>query len=680
MSESNPHKPTPLETSSEGAKPSDVKLPPPIPVTLSPKGSDSPKVSQPIKLPTLSPLPEIPAKEAPKMVVKPHASETELPKITIPAPKVELNPESKSRLGNWFKPKSTEPTAAVPPVVPPVIPPLVPNSPSTPSVEKPTPVTPPSSPIVQKEVKKGEKKEEEHAFPWVARDRSDEKPEIPPLIHPENLPKAEVVVPPPIPVVETPKPIEKPIEKPAEKEAPTVTEPPKVPVVEISTPPPVPTKKKETDLPPFLKTTAPSPMAAEPPFKKKTDNPPPEKVEPKSTEEKKPDLLSRKRYEEKGVSSDLPPSAPREKKPFPLWLRIIVHLLLYCAIGGAGYASYLHFRETRVEGKLTISNLRLDKKVLIVSDFSADVHVLASEYKERLQPVRDQIKDREDVARRARGDVSSIEERIRIVEQERGTVQKEVDLQIESGKQFQKKIWETEGAMIEKDYDRGLDLFEKSVQERVTGLQLKWEPGDIRSPEVWANAFRLSLYDAPKTVKNAVEREWIEKELQKWREFEKASEAKKEAIRERIDENQTKVNEKVIALKDRAQLLEIKVGEAQQELAPLKTELSRAESDLKESQDEEKGFLESYYKQIMELPDKNIRMTVDLRADQTFSWRAIHLNKAFPPGKYLMFIKAKKGDEDYWTLVQFPIIDFTKTEIEITQSAFVPVESYLKKK
>ena len=134
----------------------------------------------------------------------------------------------------------------------------------------------------------------------------------------------------------------------------------------------------------------------------------------------------------------------------------------------------------------------------------------------------------------------------------------------------------------------------------------------------------------------------------------------------------------MLSLKEKAQVLETKSLEASQELAPLKEELAHAESDLKESQNEEKSYLEYYYKQILELPEKNIRMTIDLRADNSFYWGKIHENRAFPAGSYLLFAKGKKGDEDYWTLLEVPLVDFHKTDLEITQSAFIPLINYLK--
>lgn len=729
MSESNPIKippPVPVttkpESSSPGASPNELTTP--VQIQLPKQKQEAAKASQPIRIPVQAPS-AFPSKSVDSK--KAGSEETPLkPKpIAITIPKAELSGEGSSRMGNWFKPKKTAGTPEIP-AEPPVsasaetvkIAPIAPVSVSLPISTPPLESTPISTKVekpkpeqikidLPKENSPVEKKEADPSeFPWVARDRSDEKPEL-------LLPIFETT---PIPIVKK-EAKESPISIPAAPSTPSpsptaikVTIPaalvasvmPATP--ETSSIPPIekpkePEVSSASSLPPFIQSTSPSPLAkpiepsslekkeknikSEKSDKLEKKDPVPEKVKegivPPAEEAPAIGLLSRKRYEEKGLKSEVPLKEPKTKKSFPLWLRIIILIFAFAAIAGAGYAYYLHNRETKLVGKFSVSNLRLDKKIYIVNNFSADVRVLASEYKERLQPVRDQIKDREEVLRRARGDVASVEERIRIVDQERGTIQKEIDLQMESGKSFQKRIWDTEGATIEKEYDKQLDLFQKGVQERVKALQIKWEPGDLRSPEVWANAFRLGLYDAPKTVKNVAEREWIEKELQKWRDFEKKWEVGKENIRDRIDQNQEKINEKVISLKDRAQTLEIKIGEANQELSPLKTELVRAEGDLKESQDEEKSFLEYYYKQILELPEKNIRMTIDLRADNTFTWGRIHENKAFPAGNYLLYIKGKKGDEDYWTMVEFPLIDFHKTDIEVTQSAFVSLLEYLKK-
>ena len=730
MSESNPIKiPPPVpatpkpEPSSPGATPNEQTAP--IHIQFPKQKPNDAKASQQIRIPAQTPS-AIPSKSVDSKIAVPEVAPLKPKPIAITIPKAELRGEGTSRMGNWFKPKKTEstpeipagpavstsaetvkiaPTASVPVSLPISIPPLD-STPVSSKEEKPKPEQ--IKIDLPKENFPAEKKQGDPSeFPWVARDRSDEKPELLlPVFETTPLPivkkeaKESRVAIPAAPTTPSPSPAAIKVTIPTTPVTPAISVTPSILPIE---------KPKEPEiftvgsLPPFIQSTSPSPLAkpmepASPEKKEKNikqekseklekteqkKDSVPEKIKegivPPAVEAPATGLLSRKRYEEKGLKSEVPLKEPKTKKSFPLWLRIIILIFAFAAIAGAGYAYYLHNRETKLVGKFSVSNLRLDKKIYIVNNFSSDVRVLASEYKERLQPVRDQIKDREEVVRRARGDVTSIEERIRIVDQERGTIQKEIDLQMEAGKSFQKRIWDTEGVTIEKEYDKQLDLFQKGVQERVKGLQIKWEPGELRSPEVWANAFRLGLYDAPKAVKNVVEREWIEKELQKWRDFEKKWEVGKENIRDRIDQNQEKINEKVISLKDRAQILEIKIGEANQELSPLKTELVRAEGELKESQDEEKSFLDYYYKQILELPEKNIRMTIDLRADNTFTWGRIHENKAFPAGNYLLYIKGKKGDEDCWTMIEFPLIDFHKTEIEVTQSAFVSLLDYLKK-
>ncbi len=662
MSESNPIKiPPPVpatpkqEVSSVAPKVSEGTAP--ISIQFPKKSGEVAKITQAIQIPAAS----SPAKAAPS----PKA-----PAKPISIPKAELKSDSTQRLGGWFKPKKKEGESSEKSLPIPI---SIASPTKAPVKEAVAPIPAAPKPILSEE----KPKVEENAFPWVARDRSDEKPEV-------LLPAVETAA---IPIVKKEGP------PPPSISAPLST--PTVAAIKIAAPSVEKPKPKESTppietLPPFIKSGAPSPLEKSPaPLsvekkeeenKKKAEKPEPSAAPfpPKEALEQTPGLLSRKRYEEKGLKSEPASTAPNVKKPFPLWLRIILWILIPAAIAGAGYAYYLHYRETKLVGQFSLSSLRLDKKIYIVNNFSADVHVLAGEYKERLQPVRDQIKDREVVVRRAKGDVSSIESRLKLVDQERASVQKEIDLQMESGKSHQKRIWETEGAVIEKDYERQMELFHKSVQERVKVLQIKWEPGDLRSPEVWANAFRLGLYDTPKSVKSSVERTWIEQELVKWREFEKKSEIGKENIRDRIDQYQEKINEKVLSLKEKAQVLETKALEANQELAPLKEELAHAEIDLKESQNEEKSYLDYYYKQILELPEKNIRMTIDLRADNTFYWGKIHENRAFPAGSYLLFAKGKKGDEDYWTLLEVPLVDFHKTDLEITQSAFIPLINYLK--
>ncbi len=563
------------------------------------------------------------------------------------------------RLGSWFQPKKKDgetPPAAIPtkPEVP------VTKGPDpilrvAPPQAKPVPATPPPAPAPTAAPAEVAKKPP--SFPVPATPPPTAKPpevspetprgsQIPPFLQPKPRATPQEVAPK---IEKAPeKPVDKPAEKPIEKPTIKVVEKPVEKPVEA---------KPEPKLKPAVLPTNPLP--------KKEDD---KKAQP---------LLSRQKYETEEAPLEAP-VVPPVKGPRPLWLRIVFFIMTLVSVAGLGYCSYLLLRETRLEGKVSVRTHRLPRQISIVRDFSADIRTLREEYVMARTPIVDRIREKEQIVKRSKSDVQTVEDRLKLLEQEYASVQQETDKTIEDGKLYQQKVWEKEGALLDREFEAKLTEFEKAIRDRAQPLGLKYEPGEIRSPEVWVNAFRLSLYDVPKKMKTGPEREWAEKQLMLWRDFEKGWEDRKLKIKDQIDDFQVKTNEKVNMLRDRTLLLEEKINEAKGELQPLKVEFASAETAWNEVRASEVRLRENYYKQILETPSKNVLYEINLHPSGTFSWRYIHQNKAFPQGRYLLWLQTEKGEDVYWTAVTIELIDFHKSEIEISESAFVPINDYLK--
>ncbi|MDX2227486.1 MAG: hypothetical protein SFY92_10415 [Verrucomicrobiae bacterium] len=83
-----------------------------------------------------------------------------------------------------------------------------------------------------------------------------------------------------------------------------------------------------------------------------------------------------------------------------------------------------------------------------------------------------------------------------------------------------KKIWEEEQKKLQAEYDKQKTDLYNTVQERVKKLKLNYEKViPVNTPEAWLNAYRLALYDVPKEVNTALERQWADDLLDKWHKY-----------------------------------------------------------------------------------------------------------------------------------------------------------------
>jgi hypothetical protein len=244
------------------------------------------------------------------------------------------------------------------------------------------------------------------------------------------------------------------------------------------------------------------------------------------------------------------------------------------------------------------------------------------------------------------------------------------------------KIWDGPGAQLEAEYNQRLDALQSAIAARAAKLHLNYQADNTyRSPEVWANAYRLALYQTPPGVDNAAEHQWIEDQLKQWRDFTKATDDQQQALRQQAAQLKLAPAPKVADLNSRIEDLQHRIDSTESEEEPIKMELQQAQADLGQSQQEEASLDAKYYQELYALPGENIATHLPLAPNGRFSWREMEKDSAEGETEhsYWLFARAIRADgRQFWSMTHFSVRRNTTLPLIIEPSTFVSTKAILR--
>ncbi len=369
-----------------------------------------------------------------------------------------------------------------------------------------------------------------------------------------------------------------------------------------------------------------------------------------------------------------------EKTPKPgmsrgIWLAVFARMLFYSAVGAMGFGSYYSLRETQIEGQIFPGKLPMPTKAYVVYDFSGDVRALRRDCGSSVEPYRQTVQNSEGNLQRVRSDLVAQQERVRLLKEQLHAAEEELKNVGKEAQDKGKELWAKEGAAMEQEYDATAARIESNFVERSKqiGMPLTEKDVSIRAPEAWANAYELALYSAPSSVNVTEERKWAEEGLKVWHQFQSAYELKQQALKKKTEEFQAQVAPKVTEIRNQISLLEGRITESEEEMLPLQQEFTTNQNELSAAIAQAERARADFQKQLLQLPRHSIITTIPVGADGHFEWRRLEQNGRFQTGHYFLWLVTEEGGREYWSLFPFSISPYSKTEIVVRASSFLPV-------
>ena len=387
------------------------------------------------------------------------------------------------------------------------------------------------------------------------------------------------------------------------------------------------------------------------------------------------------------------PVSPKAKKPLPptraerakkrrVWETVAFYSLFAVTVLALFFGGLYFCRETRVEGQvIPPPGMTLNNEVWIVTDFSSLASGIAEDLAAERTPIMQEIQERQEHVQRVQADVAKLEESIRLLQEEIQASKDEIASIVKQSHDATQQIWDVDGAQIDAEYTSRLNQLQKEIADRAKSLNLKYQPDDsYRSPEVWANAYRLALYDVPAGVDSAKEHQWLGDEIKQWRDFLKTLDDRKEQLREKAAQLKLAPAPKITDLNTKIDELQQRIDGTAAEEVPLKAELQQAQADLVAAQTADAGLDDKYYKQLYSLPGEAVTKHIPLATNGRFTWVD---DDVFAEGekehRYWIFARATRADgRQYWALHHFSIGKNETIELIIEPTGFISTKAILR--
>ncbi len=367
--------------------------------------------------------------------------------------------------------------------------------------------------------------------------------------------------------------------------------------------------------------------------------------------------------------------------------RQIVGLVLFYFVvvltGGLCYVGGIYFgRETKLEGQvIPPPGMPLSGEVWLVSDFRELAAGIAEDLASDRAPHQQEIQERQDHVQRAQADVALREERARILRSQISAAKAEADAIVKQAREATQSLWDGPGAQLDSDYTSRLNSLQNAIASRAKSLKLNYVTDDTyHSPEVWANAYRLALYQVPKGVDGLKEHQWLSDQMKQWRDFVKTLDTRREELRAKAAQLKLAPAAKLADINTRIEELQHKVDNTLAEQEPIKAELQQAQTAFVQAQSAEQMLDDKYYPQLDALPGENIIKRIPLQSNGRFTWME---DTAFTPDEpehtYWIFSRATRSDgREYWSLGRFTISKYTTRAVIIEPESFTSTRAVLR--
>ena len=384
----------------------------------------------------------------------------------------------------------------------------------------------------------------------------------------------------------------------------------------------------------------------------------------------------------KKKSPKLPPTRAERAKNRQ-YRGVIIFWVLVPIVALALFFGILYFgRDTRVEGQvIPPQGMTLADEVWIVSDFNSLASGVADDVAKERVPLQQAIQEAQDHVQRVQSDIATREERIRLIQDNIQAAKDEITNLVKKSQTDSQAIYDGQGRELDSEYNSKIAALKQTIADRAASLKLQYAPDPaFPSPEVWANAYRLALYETPPGVDGVKEHQWIADQMKGWRDFEKSMDDRYQQMREQAAQLKQSSGPRITDINTKIDDLNGRISATQAEEDPLKAELVQAQKDLAQAQSVEASLDEKYYGQLDALPVENVSYRIPVRPDGRFTWVPDH---PFGEGEiehnYIIFSRAIRADgRQYWALHPFSMKKDEITELTLEPGGYESTKQILR--
>jgi hypothetical protein len=368
-----------------------------------------------------------------------------------------------------------------------------------------------------------------------------------------------------------------------------------------------------------------------------------------------------------------------EQRHIAILIRKVTYALLLITTLVLGYYLYIGLSEMRLTGNIPNHQLKLPEKVTIIQPIQSKFDSLILKYRQLLMPlIREQFKIESEMAHYR----STLRKTLRKIEQLE-TQLTEIQIQLLNHDTSNTLLAEAlkeiniEQMRLDQEYRSRLEEFAALVRKRaqLQNLKLILDDKTPLTTEKIVTAFRISLYSPPPNLNVNEERQWLQRALQTWENYniqwnnqKDALQQKREKIRTRFT-YETLKNQEAEAIK-KLQELQVTLHQTEEMQKPLRQRLYSISTQVN-------THYEKFNTEIQNLPIKNKIIDLPLSPDGSFTWSNLSNTNLLLPGSYVLWVEAVKNNTTYWTLQHFYLQAHANTHLVIQETAFQPLHDII---
>ena len=345
---------------------------------------------------------------------------------------------------------------------------------------------------------------------------------------------------------------------------------------------------------------------------------------------------------------------------------------------GLGVAIYLFSRETVVNVNFALDELSVMETPLIVYNFDGQVSQIKRDYDERRKPMVLRLDAVERDLASAKADLAGREEKRRILMEEVQKLKDSIPVMVAESEAKLNNLWTNEGGDLDRSYESRKEELHQEIEKRAQELGLKYTRNtELDALEVAVNAFRLSLYGAPKGVNVDEQRIFSEDLLKRWRDFEKEWAVKQLEIKDEALVIKQSPGPKIDRAQAALENLKVNLNSLNIDLASLQDEVNRRQEEEVEEQEKLREAEKPFLSDLLKVPQNNILKSLSLGADGKIVLRKLNKTADMSPGDYRLFVQAQNQEEIFWAIKEFTVSKYKTTEVSIVREDFAPIRKFI---
>ena len=366
----------------------------------------------------------------------------------------------------------------------------------------------------------------------------------------------------------------------------------------------------------------------------------------------------------------------RWRIPITVWLLLALAVLVFI-----GIELYRSARETRIIFNFNLGELTLAESPAIVYNFTGRLDLLRADLARRLEPINTEFDEIQSYLAAARADLAGKLEKKRLLKTQVDKLAAEIPAIASLHKTELDDLWIGQGDALEKEFADTKEQLRGQLEDRAARIGVAFKRNeDIDSLDVDVNAFKLALYNAPKTVKVEDERKAADELLAEWQKFQDDWQKRVGALKEKSEAIRKQPGPKIAEVEDQIAKTRNDIAGVDADIASFQQEIRRHEQRLEELNAQANEVTGRFLTSLHNAPKDFIKTRLTPDAEGVIELKDLRRRaEEFPPGDYYLFAVAKKDNEIYWAVKKFTVRENVKESVTVRRADFIPARLYLTK-